>query len=59
MEPGSAGVSRGLDTGGHEESGVKTRVATISTIGSYCWDHKHAAGLNGEGPQIKTKASAV
>lgn len=54
MEPGSAGVSRGLDMGGHRECGAKRRVAAISTVGSYCWDHKLAAGRDNEGPKIRT-----
>jgi hypothetical protein len=44
MEPGCTGISRGLDTGGHRESGEKKRVATISTVGSYFWGHKQLVG---------------
>lgn len=54
MESWSAGVSRGLATGGYRESGAKRRVAVISTVGSYCWGHTHAAGRDNEGPQIRT-----
>lgn len=42
-------VSRELDTGGHRESGAKWRVAAISTVGSYCWNHKHEADRVSEG----------
>lgn len=53
MEPGSAGVSRGLDMEDTESLGQR-RVAAISTLGSYCWDHKLAAGRDNEGPKIRT-----